>query len=268
MYSKITKVLNNIRKIGIAKAVVSIAVVGTLGVAGVTMLAENEVVEDVNDIIQDEVSYIEPVVNTHEETISEYREILEIYSTALLEAEDSMDSFEMAELLSQRLNKYEPNNMYQINAFGSTELYYGLFDLNGDDELEMVITFDNPLQLTGEYDDFIMESIWTCSDNDIKHLVDRTWGQIKLYDNSYIVVHYADGDSSEIIWMNYSSVDGKYNFEKAVIQDYNNEFTVTYDKNNFEACNKEELVDGNFYDTNNIQWYKYLGINNEDLKLN
>lgn len=259
-------------KLLIVKIVAGIAIVGTLGVGAVTMLPEKEADEVVNDtmedIVEDEIVTIEPELNSEELTILEYREILQVYFDVLFNEGRANDAHISAEILTQRLAKYEPNGIFEFNAYGAQNLYYGLFDLNGDGELEMVITTNDPLMLNGTYDDFIMDSVWTCSGEEIRHLLDRTWGQIKLYSNGNAVVHYAGSDFDETIWMHYSAVDGVYGFEKVVVYTGYDGYSVSYDKTNFESCSKDMIENGKFYDVNDIQWYQFNGIDQEDNKIN
>lgn len=259
-------------KLGITKILAAVSIVAVVGVGTVTMLPDKvvmeepkeAVIEEPKEAVIEEIPMIEAELDSNELTISEYREILQVYQDVLFKEGLSKEPNKAAELISQRLEKYEPNGMYEFNAWGDTQLYYGLFDLNGDQELEMVITTVDPLKLTGTYDDFIMDSIWTCSNNEVKHLVDRTWGQIQMYDDGNIVVYYAGVDFPEQVWMNYSSIDGRYNLEKVIIKEYDNEYTVSYDKINYEFCDEDVLVSGNFYNVMDIQWYQFMGIDQED----
>lgn len=269
-------------KFGVTKLIAVISVVGTIG-AGGALMYEHEINKRDNEVLQEHV--IETVEDTMEEMvdesdersvediINEFREIVDVYHTGVVEFK--LHGIEYSNYVSDELVDYGVE-LYG-GGFGERyedidKIYYGVYDLNGDGEIEMLISSRHPYDIDN-YHVLYYDTLYTCYEGEIKFLIDREYEFLRLYNNGKIGLDIVDYELG-LRCYTANIVDGALVFDddKRIEVDTDNEWNEAYYNEYFsehKLCENGTVAKENdgYVSVDKIEWYEFTGIDQEDIKI-
>lgn len=147
------------------------------------------------------------------EIIQQYNKIIEVYYELFVNSDAEMDTIEIQSLLRETFSEYNADEMLGVDVKKWDELYYGFYDLNGDNEPELIISRANPNGMSKEYEDYAIESIWSVHNNEVYYVADRAWGQVVIEKDGTVSVIFGDVYMESITLQMNIGEDGKYKKE-------------------------------------------------------
>lgn len=175
-----------------------------------------EKVEEVEEEIEEEIEEIEEEIDEDlTDLISEYENIVRTYCNYFDGGVTGYNSGETLEYLKGDFAKYDTENMRGFEAVAWPDVHYGLCDLNNDGLPELIVADSAPDNISGKYDDYAIQAVWSVKDGEVYFLADRSWGQIFLEENGYVSVHFESMEFDDAAIVEFINEDGYY--ERAIL---------------------------------------------------
>lgn len=263
------------------KIAIAVIMAGTVGIGAglgfglVYNKQEITYVEEVMDQVEEEEVVIEEQGRSTEDIIAEFRGIVDVYNTAIVKEDLYGEQF--VKLVTDELKQYgvELYGEGIANRYDTTDkMYYGLFDLNGDGELAMIISLRHPKEIKESYV-LYYDALYATYEDEIRFLCDREWSMLKIYKNNKIGMNTFNGEITYCSLYRYEA--GELVLERDVIE-VEEEMTGPLSDSEKAAYNADGIYefaqDGDMekendgsMDLNQVEWFEFKGLDNEDTKI-